>query len=46
MAQRGRPIPATTIQSIQRLQAALSIRKTAEAAGVSPNTVRKYSKAR
>ena len=43
MAQRGRPIPATTMTQIQRLRQVLSLRETARETGTSPPTVIKYA---
>ncbi len=42
MAQRGRPIPATTVTQIKRLAQATSISGSAREAGVARNTAKKY----
>ena len=44
MADRGRPIPYSTVRLIQRLRQALSLRKTAREANVSTTTVQKYTR--
>lgn len=44
MAQRGKPIPATTAAVIKRLAVVLSNRKAAKEAGVAVNTLRKYGR--
>ncbi len=43
MAQRGTPIPASTMTRVIKLRAVLSLRQTAREAGVSPPTVIKYA---
>jgi transposase len=45
MADRGRPIPGSTLRALQLLRATLSVRAAARAAGVSPTTVQKYTRA-
>lgn len=42
MAQRGTPLPAVLVRTIQR--APLSVRKTARHVGVAKSTVQKYRK--
>ncbi len=43
MAVRGKPIPASDVNTIKRM-AALSVRKAARLVNVSPTTVQKYRK--